>query len=290
MSSLPHPKNCLLCGDVQAIVRLKQMDTSVFQCSQCGLVFIYPLPTAKELSALYLGYDLDLGDKDFPSHLVSRKNWRLPVFQEILDELAQYKSQGRLLEIGCSFGFFLSMVKERGFDPYGVDLSLNAVRYAAQTLRLPVRHGTVFDAKFPEEFFDITVMLGVFEHLLDPLETLGEVFRILRKEGVLIVEVPNANFNLLRGKISPSLFYIGNHVLNFTPKALNGMLERSGFRCVKIWCGKADHPRGWLFNLVKSSYVNTTRLLNRTLGCYWAPSLIALAIKSGAEDGSPQRD
>lgn len=287
MNSLLQPKNCLLCGDVQATVRLAQSDTRVLQCSQCGLTFIDPLPTARELSALYLGYDPDLRDQDFPSHLVWRKNWRLPVFQEILDELAQYKSGGRLLEIGCSFGFFLSMVKERGFEPSGVDLSLNAVRYAEQALRLPVRHGTVFDAEFPEESFDITVMLGVLEHLLDPLKTLGEVFRILRKEGVLIVEVPNADFNLLRGKISPSLFYIGNHVYNFTPKALNGILEHSGFRCVKIWCGKADYPRGWLFNLVKSSYVNATRLLNRMVGCYWAPSLVALAVKSAAKDGSP---
>jgi SAM-dependent methyltransferase len=257
------------------------MDTSVLQCSQCGLVFFHPVPTERDLLALYRDYDPGEDEEDFLAHLAWRRQWRLPVFREALDEVLRYKQGGgRLLEIGCSFGFFLRMARERGLEPYGVDLSLNAVRYAEQNLRLSVRRGTVFDAKFPEGFFDITAMLGVLEHLHNPLETLREVSRILRTEGLLIVEVPNAHFNLLRGRLSPSLFYVGNHLFNFTPKALSRMLETAGFRCVKIWCGKADHPRGWFFNGLKSSCVLAARLVHRAFGCCLGPSLVAIAVKA----------
>lgn len=253
----------------------------MLQCSQCGLVFFHPVPTEKDLVALYQDYDPGEDEEDFLSHLAWRRKWRLPVFREALDEVLRYRETGgRLLEIGCSFGFFLTMAQERGFEPYGVDLSLNAVRYAAQSLQFPVHQGTVFDAKFPEGFFDVTAMLGVLEHLHNPIETLREVRRILRTEGLLIVEVPNANFNLLRGKLSPSLFYVGNHLFNFTPKALGNMLETAGFRCVKIWCGQADHPRGWLFNGLKSSCVLAARFVHRALGCCWGPSLVAIAVKA----------
>ena len=274
------PKGCPLCGDVRTTFRLKRRETSVHQCSHCGLVFIDPLPTEKDLFPLYLEYDLDEDDRNFFSELAWRKKWRLPVFRETLNEVSRYKDGGALLEIGCSFGFFLSMAREKGFDPYGVDLSLNAVRYATQALRLPVHHGTVLDAKFSEGFFDAIVMLGVVEHLSNPVATLGEAFRVLRTGGILVVEVPNANFNLLRGKISPSLFYIGSHLFNFTPQALTMLLETSGFRCLKIWCGRADHPKGWLFNAVKSSYVLAARLLHSTVGYCWGPSLVALAVKA----------
>ena len=273
-------KRCVLCGDVRVTLRLKQAENSVFQCSHCGLVSIDPLPTEKDLCSLYLEYDIEQNDRDFPSHLAWRKRCRLPVFREILDEVIGYKRSGMLLDIGCSFGLFLAMAKERRFDPHGVDLSLNAVRYATQTLRLPVRHGTVFDAGFSEGSFDVITILGVLEHIPNPMETLGEVFRVLRRGGIVVVEVPNANFNLLRGRISPSLFYIGTHLFNFTPGALTLLLETSGFRCSKMWCGKADRPKGWLFNSVKSSYVLAASLLQKTLGCYWGPSLVALAVKS----------
>lgn len=276
-----YSNGCLLCGDVPISIRLRQNDTNVYQCTTCGLTFLHPLPRERDLFALYLQYDnMDESHNQFLSHLAWRKKSRRAVFREVLAEILRYKSGGALLEIGCSFGFFLRMAEGSGFQTRGVDLSLRAVQYAKETLKLSVKHGTVFDARFPDDSFDVVTMLGVLEHLPNPVETLREVVRILRKDGILVVEVPNAKFNLVRGKISPSLFYIGNHLYNFTPNALTKMLEACGFRCARVWCGKGDHRSGWLFNTVKFCYVLAARLLQRVFGWYWGPSLIALAVKA----------
>ena len=270
---------CLLCGDERIRFRLKQTPTTVLQCGNCGLVFVDPLPPETELRSLYLDYDVGETDPAFPSLLAWRWKSRAPVFQEILNEIIAHGGRGRLLDVGCSFGFLLSLAKERGFQPSGVDLSLNAVRYVGDRLRVPVHHGTVFDAKFPDGAFDVVTMVGVFEHVPNPLETLREISRILRPGGLLAVEVPNANFNLLRGRLRASWFYIGNHLLNFTPRALVAALEMSGFRCAKLWCGEADRPGGRMFNATKASFVTVARVGARALGWYWGPSLVALAVK-----------
>ena len=272
-------RRCLVCGDARARFVLAQTATTVLQCANCGLVFIDPLPGESELCSLYLDYDVGESDPPFASELAWTRRSRAPVFREILDELVAHGARGRLLDVGCSFGLLLSMAKERGFEPCGVDLSLNAVRYARDRLGLSVHQGTLFDARFPDGAFDVVTMVGVFEHVPNPRETLAEIFRVLRPGGIFIVQVPNANFNLLRGRIRPSWFYIGTHLMNFPPRTLAMTLERAGFRCVKLWCGTADHPKGWPFRVTKSTYVTAARFVADLCRWYWGPSLVALAVK-----------
>ena len=67
--------------------------------------------------------------------------------------------------------------------------------------------------------------------------------------------------------------------MNFPPRTLAMTLERAGFRCVKLWCGTADHPKGWPFRVTKSTYVTAARFVADLCRWYWGPSLVALAVK-----------
>jgi SAM-dependent methyltransferase len=258
---------------------LTQAATTVLQCANCGLVFVDPLPEEGEIRPLYLDYDVGESDPAFASQLAEMQRSRAPVFAEILDVIVARGARGRLLDVGCSFGFLLSLAKARGFEPCGVDLSLNAVRYARDRLGLPVHHGTVVDARFADGAFDVVTMVGVFEHVPNPLATLAEIVRVLRPGGILVVQVPNANFNLLRGRIRPSWFYVGTHLTNFPPRTLALTLEMAGLRCAKLWCGKADHPREWPFRVAKSTFVAAARCVADVCRWHWGPSLVALAVK-----------
>jgi SAM-dependent methyltransferase len=271
---------CLVCGGARADVVLTQSATTVLQCADCGLVFVDPLPGERELRSLYLDYDVGEDDPGFADALTWARTSRAPVFREILDAVVARGARGRLLDVGCSFGILLSMAKDRGFEPCGVDLSLNAVRYARDRAGLPVHHGTLFDARFPDAAFDVVTMVSVFEHVPNPRETLAEIFRVLRPRGILVVQVPNANFNLLRGRIHRSWFYIGTHLTNFPPGTLSLTLERAGFSCARLWCGKGDRPKGWPFRLAKSTVVTAARIVSGVCRCHWGPSLLALAVKA----------
>jgi hypothetical protein len=53
----------------------------------------------------------------------------------------------------------------------------------------------------------------------------------------------------------------------------------AGVRCAKLWYGKADHPREWLFRSTKSAFVTAARVVADVCRWYWGPSFVALAVK-----------
>lgn len=225
---------CLACGEERLEVSLRLEAAAILRCPSCGLVTVDPRPDEETLRELYRAYDCHVSAAEAAVELARRQRWRARAHREILDVLVRRAPGRRLLDIGCSFGMFLDAARARGFAVEGVDLSLNAVRYATEVLGLPVRQGTIFEASLPAEAYDAVTMLGVFEHLADPAPTLADAVRVLRPGGVLALEVPNATFNLLRGRLHPSFFYVGNHLFNFTAPALTRLLDGAGFASVEV--------------------------------------------------------
>jgi SAM-dependent methyltransferase len=216
-----------------------------------------------------------------PAELARRARERALAHGEILDVLAERAPGPRLLDVGCSLGMFLEAARERGFSVEGVELSLNAVRHATALLGLPVRHGTVLEAGLPAGTYDAVTMLNVLAHLAEPGPTLCDTFRLLRPGGVLALEVPNATFNLLRGRLRPSALSPGHHLFYFTAPALRRMLVGVGFASVEVWCGRGGRPGGRLFNTVKAAWVLGARMMERAVGWRLGPALVALATKGG---------
>jgi 2-polyprenyl-3-methyl-5-hydroxy-6-metoxy-1,4-benzoquinol methylase len=85
-------------------------------------------------------------------------------------------------------------------------------------LKLNVITGDLLSARYPDDFFDIITMFDVLEHLPNPIETLTECSRIIKRGGILIIETLNTDsliFKILKQNwplFSPSydLFYF-NH-------------------------------------------------------------------------------
>ena len=252
----------------------------MLRCRACGLVTLDPRPDEATLRGLYLASDLDVSPAEAPAELARRARQRARAHREILDVLVERAPGRRLLDVGCSFGMLLAAARARGFSVEGLDLSLNAVRYAGEILGLRVSHGTILEAGLPAGAYDAVTMLNVLAHLADPAPTLAEALRVLRPGGVLALEVPNAAFNLLRRRFHPSAFHASDHLVYFTAPALARLLGGAGFASVEIWCGQGGRPGGWLFNTVKAAWVLAARLMERAAGRQLGPALVALGIKA----------
>ena len=106
---------------------------------------------------------------------------------------ADLRAGERLLDVGAKWGGLGEHVRALGLDlEYtGLDLSEENVRKAAE-LGLDVR---LADAAAPlpvgDGEYDCVVCLELLEHLPAPLTLLGELRRVLRAEGRLVVSVPN---------------------------------------------------------------------------------------------------
>lgn len=136
-----------------------------------------------------------------------------------------------LLDIGCGDGLLLSLVKEKGIAAKGLDLSEKGVEKAlAEGL-----DATVFDATdqtpFPDNTFDIVVMLDVLEHLYTPEELLKEAMRVSKRW--IIVGVPNfssiaARLQVLRGVVPENNRPNKGHVYWFNYAVLRSLIRDAG--------------------------------------------------------------
>ncbi|MBA3414964.1 MAG: class I SAM-dependent methyltransferase, partial [Chloroflexia bacterium] len=143
------------------------------------------------------------------------------------------RKPGRVLDIGCGNGDFLRFLKRRGWEVAGTDFSAEAAALA-RAKGIPVHRGDLASAAFPDRAFDVVTLWHVVEHLPHPHRELDEVERILRDDGLLVIEVPNSDCPTRRlcGTAWRQLD-VPRHLQHFTPETLAAMLARSGFAVVR---------------------------------------------------------
>src|SRR5205823_6020812 len=92
----------------------------------------------------------------------------------------------RLFEIGCAYGFFLSVAREHFAAVEGIDISEDAAGYAATTLKLPVHIGDFADHEFRNSP-DVLCLWDTIEHVKDPDLYLEKCSRHMRPGGVIAI-------------------------------------------------------------------------------------------------------
>lgn len=100
---------------------------------------------------------------------------------------------GNILDIGCGSGSYLEELARLGFTAYGMDSSGEMVRCAKRTLgnRASVLCGDSESIPFKSGQFDVVLCVGVFGYLLEDTTTLSEIHRVLKPDGLLMVNVEN---------------------------------------------------------------------------------------------------
>jgi 2-polyprenyl-3-methyl-5-hydroxy-6-metoxy-1,4-benzoquinol methylase len=135
-----------------------------------------------------------------------------------------------LLDVGCGSATLLGLLKRRGFRPLGVDFSAEAARVAETENGVHVVVGSLEQASFPGESFDIVTLFHVMEHVANPRRVLTEVSRILRPNGVVILQVPN--IDSWQFKAFGAKWYgldIPRHVIDYSRESMLRLLNDSGF-------------------------------------------------------------
>ena len=93
---------------------------------------------------------------------------------------------GRVLDVGCSGGYFLSKFNSDSWDRYGVEIAKDAGLHAKEQFGIPVRIGNVKEIEFDGQF-DLITMRGTIEHMYDPISTLEKCCQLLVPNGFLFI-------------------------------------------------------------------------------------------------------
>lgn len=178
-----------------------------------------------------------------------------------LIHIPKFVKNGKLLDIGCSWGSYLSRMRHYGWEVYGVETNNKAVQYAQEQLGSKnVRHGFFEDMCWEKDFFDVVIMNMVLEHLYDPLETLCLAHSLVKKKGQLIVSVPDISGVEARlYKDKAYNLHVPQHLNHFSPQTITKFLNTSGFSVEKIVHHSFDR------DLVASAGYLENKLLSKIL-------------------------
>lgn len=211
---------------------------SVVRCSACGLLRTDPRPTADTIGYYYPEtYGPYVGTRITHSRFRTAAN----AIKEFVRNALRIHSlslpalePGRMLEIGCASGSFLGRMADKGWQVEGIEFSPAAAKNA-QDAGFSVHCGSLESAPEPAEQFDLVVGWMVLEHLHDPVLALNKLHRWSRKDGWLVVSVPNAacfQLGLFKERWYP--LQLPTHLYHFTPETLEALLNATGWRIEKI--------------------------------------------------------
>ncbi|MBN1521874.1 MAG: class I SAM-dependent methyltransferase [Candidatus Aureabacteria bacterium] len=114
-----------------------------------------------------------------------------PKHQLILNAAKDRGDNVSLLDVGCGYGDFVYFLRSRGIDAKGCDISRTAIQKGIERFGLSGmlhEHDFLSGGFFPEHSFDIVLCLGVFQYILDKMQSgLAALKRLLKPHGLLVL-------------------------------------------------------------------------------------------------------
>jgi SAM-dependent methyltransferase len=237
---MPEPPfTCPLCGGGRyrrrivlhdAVQRTTDESFTLVECLDCGLLRLYPPPSAETLAA---AYPADYAPFQRPGLSGWAKDW---LERRSVRGLWDYlEPPRRVLDVGCAGGELLAAIRDAGNpDVVGVEPDETAAS-AARARGIPVVTGFLEDARFADAEFMTVIASHTIEHVARPDAFLTEVNRILKPGGAVILRLPNVDSTEARLLGRHWIGYDApRHLTTFSVTTIRRLLGETGFRVVRI--------------------------------------------------------
>jgi len=239
--------------------------------NEYGFIELLDKPTQKELDLYYsnkyyqeglsstYGLKYDNQESQYIFNKIHQKNL-------LIEEISLIK-QGNFLDVGAGEGFALKYFFDLGWKVTGLDYSSFGVKLHNPKLEQFLIKGDIFNNLSKiiknKEKFQLIWLDNVLEHVLDPYLLMVNLHKILDKNGVLVVEVPN-DFSVIQ-KYLLSKSYIDNefwictpdHISYFCREGLTNLADASGWYANNFL---SDFPIDLDLFSKNSNYIETPNL------------------------------
>lgn len=217
--------SCYLCGSDNSKLRngkVRDNDAlKVLECLSCSLVYLSDFKHVDEMfyedSNMHTSFDLDKWNKE--TDFDDKRRY------EFTKKLITNKD---ILDFGSGNGGYLKYAKLSSKSVAAIELE-KAIEEEYRKHKLDLYKGI----KDVEKEFDVITMFHVLEHLSDPKSILMELSKKLKKDGKLIIEVPNSEDALLtlyENKAFSEFTYWSCHLFLFNSKTLNELIKQCGLK------------------------------------------------------------
>ena len=275
-NSTSRNPNCRVCGSSGSSLRFTVRQTKLYHCRACGSAFAIPpatLQTSHQKADHFETVDLE-------RYYRSVKQAREASYIDLAQRLQKISASGTWLDVGCSYGWLMQFMNQKGFRCEGIEPSRDAAQQALQS-GLIVHQGLFPEAVPAGKTFDILSFMDVLEHLESPREALLSAKQAVSPDGLLLIQVPDQACFLYRIAELLNRFSFGKldfalrrlwlmdfdfpHLSYFTPASLQRLLSETGWSTVEIWRSPLGSPSDSLDRVSYAKQSGLSQFSNRVV-------------------------
>ena len=189
----------------------------------------FPKPDLQDLPGYYKS-------EDYISHTDSNKSLVDKIYHQVKKYMLLKKlkwiekkvpEKGNILDIGAGTGDFLNEAKKRGWKVHGIEPDKEARERALEKgIKLSVN-----SQNFKSEKFDVITMWHVLEHVYDLKSQIIELEHLLKKDGLLVIAVPNyQSYDARYYKEFWAAYDVPRHLWHFSQQSFKHLFSGNGFK------------------------------------------------------------
>jgi len=156
-------------------------------------------------------------------------------------ETGRIRERYQILDVGAGLGVFVAKIADDMFSPDALEMNSVATNHIREELGFPVFNIPVqeFEA---EKAYDLITMNKVIEHIKKPVPVLKSIKRILGKDGIIYLELPDTRSCEFHGHASGA--FASGHYMVYNPASIFYLLGKAGFEILSM--DRIQEPSGKL--------------------------------------------
>jgi len=232
-----HYNVCPICDSPDIDFVFKAEDTTVshqkfpiWHCNKCTARFTQDVPEERHIGAYYRS-------SAYISHSNTSKGFINKLYHSVRSVTLQskrklvetYAGKGNLLDVGAGTGAFASVMQKNGWNVTGLEPDATARANAKKDFDIELLTGQdIFGLE--HNYFDVITLWHVLEHIHQVHIYLDLMFALLKKDGILIVAVPNyTSHDAKVYKEKWAAYDVPRHLYHFSPASMQQLLELHQF-------------------------------------------------------------
>ncbi len=184
-------RDCPICKSQDYSNVLNKDYLTIVKCNKCNMVYTNPIFDEEHYLKAYSSVDYqnivkELGEKSHEYRVKRFGDERVSYLKNHLKEVQNIKH----LDIGCSTGFVVEAAANEGWDSLGIDLNPSAIEFGRKR-GLNLKNTSLEELDTEIGNYNVITLFDVLEHIHDPLILIKECTKLLAKNGLIYVYVPN---------------------------------------------------------------------------------------------------
>ncbi len=205
-------------------------------CKNCGFVFVLPRLNNEQINALYTKGEFSKKARNHSSPDLKKYKqtevWALERIHLLEQKIPTFFSQKKTcIEIGSGASSFSWLLQSRGHVSEALEPDVNYANSAKERYNLLV-HQLLLENFNRDNTYEFISSFHVIEHIVDPVDFLNHIYRILKQEGVLYIECPTID-EIYTNDLDT--FFWDVHLNTFSNVTLPFLLEKTGFEVIEVF-------------------------------------------------------